>query len=306
MSETGIIRSGNADDGTIPDRYVAVAFSRADTAGSERRPDKPSRRRRTAPLVDRFWAKVDRSQLSPGGCWPWTGGVNRGGYGNFVLGDKRVVSASRLSCVMHHGPPPGGAESSRRLALHVCDNPPCVNPAHLRWGSHWDNAIDREERGRGVLGRKRAGGQPAVDQTPGPERDTTRGAASSSTLEPASSGTPGPTEDEQSDYLKFRGKCREMSEALCAEDKTLTLMRGHYFDPQWGEQPHWWCQRADGTVVDPTAAQFPSKGGGVYVPFDGFVECSECGKRLKEEDAEFESNYVFCSYTCHGRFVGVF
>src|SRR5688572_31601131 len=73
------------------------------------------------------------------------------------------------------------------------------------------------------------------------------------------------------DYAKFRGKCREMSEALCAEDSTLTLMRGHYMCPFWGEQPHWWCQKADGTVVDPTAAQFPSKGGGVYVPFDGFV-----------------------------------
>lgn len=111
---------------------------------------------------------------------------------------------------------------------------------------------------------------------------------------------------EPSDYMRFRGKCREMSEALCAADPTLTLVRGHYFCPEWGEQAHWWCQRPDGTIVDPTAAQFPSKGSGDYVPFDGTVECSECGKAMKEEEAQFESRYAFCSDLCHGRFVGVF
>lgn len=116
----------------------------------------------------------------------------------------------------------------------------------------------------------------------------------------------GMTDDEATDYARFRGKCREMSEALCAEDPTLTLVRGHYFCPEWGEQSHWWCQREDATVVDPTAAQFPSKGRGEYVPFDGMVSCAECGKRLREEEAEFCGNYSFCSVECNGRFVGVF
>jgi hypothetical protein len=35
------------------------------------------------------------------------------------------------------------------------------------------------------------------------------------------------------------------------------------------------------------------------------VQCSECGKEMKEEEASYESNYCFCSYECHGRFVGV-
>lgn len=107
------------------------------------------------------------------------------------------------------------------------------------------------------------------------------------------------------DY-NLRGKCREMAEAAVAADPTLTLTRGHYVCPVWGDQQHWWAVRPDGSVVDPTAAQFPSGGLGVYIPFDGMVECANCGKEMREEDVEHaDSRYVFCSYTCHGQFVGV-
>lgn len=109
------------------------------------------------------------------------------------------------------------------------------------------------------------------------------------------------------DYMKLRGKCREMSEQLVAADPSLTLVRGHYFCPIWNsEEPHWWCVKNDGTVVDPTAMQFPSKGMGVYTPFNGAVECAECGKEVAEEQARFDGRYAFCSYRCNGRFVGVF
>lgn len=110
----------------------------------------------------------------------------------------------------------------------------------------------------------------------------------------------------KSDYERYRGKCKEMSEALVAADSTLTLVRGHYHDFAWGEQPHWWVKTQNGEIIDPTKNQFPSRGIGTYVEFDGNIECSNCGKNIKEEDASFESNYVFCSCECHGRFVGVF
>jgi hypothetical protein len=113
------------------------------------------------------------------------------------------------------------------------------------------------------------------------------------------------SEYDNNDYLRYRGKCREMSEALVAADPTLTLVRGHYHDLLWGEQPHWWTKKPDGTIVDPTKDQFPSKGNGTYIEFDGTIECSNCGKEMKEEDADIEGNYAFCSYECHGRFVGV-
>lgn len=108
------------------------------------------------------------------------------------------------------------------------------------------------------------------------------------------------------DYAKYRGECKKYCERAIAEDPTLTLVRGHYYCLFWGEQPHWWTVRADGTVFDPTAAQFPSNGQGAYVPFNGMVECAQCGKEMPESEASFESNYAFCSGECHGRFVGVY
>lgn len=110
----------------------------------------------------------------------------------------------------------------------------------------------------------------------------------------------------ESDYLKYRGKCKEMCLELLEKDPTLTLVRGHYWDAFWGEQPHWWLTNTKGEIVDPTKDQFPTKGAGDYIPFNGMVKCSECGKEGKEEDFDHAYNYSFCSYECHGKFVGVF
>lgn len=110
---------------------------------------------------------------------------------------------------------------------------------------------------------------------------------------------------DETDYLKYRGKCKEMAEAAIQADPSLTLVRGHYYDPAWGEQAHWWAKRPTGEIVDPTKDQFPSKGTGAYVEFNGYVNCSNCGKEMLEEDGDYESNYVFCGDRCHGQFVGV-
>lgn len=108
-------------------------------------------------------------------------------------------------------------------------------------------------------------------------------------------------------YRRYRGRCKELSEAAVAADPTLRLVRGHYWCPVWNTtEPHWWCARPDGAIHDPTREQFPSKGLGVYEPFNGMVECAECGREVPEADASFGSRYAFCSDRCHGRFVGVF
>lgn len=109
-----------------------------------------------------------------------------------------------------------------------------------------------------------------------------------------------------SDYMKYRGRCREFSERACLEDPTLTLVRGHYYCPVWNSnEQHWWCKKPDGTIVDPTKNQFPSKGLGTYTEFNGMITCSECGREMREEDARFDSNYAFCSDFCNMKFVGL-
>lgn len=41
-----------------------------------------------------------------------------------------------------------------RFVLHGCDNPPCVNPAHLRPGDHLENVDDMMSRDRHVRGSR--------------------------------------------------------------------------------------------------------------------------------------------------------
>lgn len=53
-----------------------------------------------------------------------------------------VASRIALEMKLGHEIPDG------MLAIHSCDNPRCVNPAHLRPGTHLDNTQDAIERGR--------------------------------------------------------------------------------------------------------------------------------------------------------------
>lgn len=88
--------------------------------------------------VQRFWSKVDTS----GVCWTWTAGKTTAGYGVLrVNGVGRY--AHRLSYEFHIGPIPTG-----KHVLHRCDNPPCVNPAHLFLGDQTANNRDAAAKGR--------------------------------------------------------------------------------------------------------------------------------------------------------------
>lgn len=99
----------------------------------------------------RFWAKVDKSDET--GCWVWTGARGQHGHGHFWLGD-RVGRAHRFSWELANGPIPQTDGYHGTCVCHRCDNPPCVNPAHLFLGSHKDNLSDAGRKGRLPRGRR--------------------------------------------------------------------------------------------------------------------------------------------------------
>jgi hypothetical protein len=99
------------------------------------------------PLSERFWEKVD--VRGPDECWPWKAATNGHGYG--TIGTKLGTSlAPRVCWILVNGPIPPGEGYHGTCVLHRCDNPPCVNPAHLFLGTNDDNMRDKAEKGRVV------------------------------------------------------------------------------------------------------------------------------------------------------------
>lgn len=77
-------------------------------------------------------------------CWEWQGYRVEKGYGQFGYGRIGVVCrAHRVAYHLFRGVIPEGLQ-----VLHSCDNPACVNPAHLHLGTDADNKREAVERRR--------------------------------------------------------------------------------------------------------------------------------------------------------------
>jgi hypothetical protein len=100
---------------------------------------KPSERLESA--EDRFWRKVKRGKKHE--CWEWQASFFPDGYGLFWF-SGRNFRAPRFAYKITYGDPP----PDKPWVLHKCDNPVCVNPAHLEAGTCSKNTRDAFLRGR--------------------------------------------------------------------------------------------------------------------------------------------------------------
>jgi len=97
---------------------------------------------------ERFFSKVNKTET----CWLWTGSCFNNNHGQFSY-DGKPVLAHRFSWLLAGHTIPEGLCVCH--APHsICGHKNCVNPQHLRVGTHTENMRDKIADGTSARGTK--------------------------------------------------------------------------------------------------------------------------------------------------------
>lgn len=92
----------------------------------------------------RFWQHVDvKNHSHSNECWIWTGAQNGRGYGIASIGKGKTMLAHRFVAQSQ-----GDILTDETVVTHICDNPLCVRPSHLKTADQSYNMIDMMSKGR--------------------------------------------------------------------------------------------------------------------------------------------------------------
>lgn len=104
-----------------------------------RRASMPRRVRSIAQLpMEKFWRSV---RIEPNGCWIWTGGKDKGGYGVFHA-ERRNHRAHKWLYESCFGSVPDGLELGHVPLRDGRHDPACVCPLHVRPITHRQNLLE--------------------------------------------------------------------------------------------------------------------------------------------------------------------
>jgi hypothetical protein len=115
---------------------------------------KALKKRSAKRLGKRFWSKVAIADKEE--CWLWQGMLKPSGYGYFNSRRGETTLAHRHAYMLETGKK---IDSSVHIC-HSCDNPRCVNPAHLWEGDPRSNYDDMVSKGRRVYAPLRGQASP--------------------------------------------------------------------------------------------------------------------------------------------------
>jgi hypothetical protein len=86
-------------------------------------------------------------------CIIYPGYKDKDGYRHFQFRQNTIkynIQAHRAAYMMYNNI----ELNTDQIIMHMCDNPSCINPKHLKLGTHYDNVQDRVSKKRSASGKR--------------------------------------------------------------------------------------------------------------------------------------------------------